>query len=116
VPRRSVLHRIKIYSTSACEGYHERSAGLNVWTPRERSITLKLLEDGFHAHFSFLLAGILFVSAVGCARPPQGTIERARSAVATARASGAALYAPDSLAAAERAIAALETELSTRGK
>jgi hypothetical protein len=65
--------------------------------------------------FTFLLAGVLFVAAFGCARPPQDTIERARGAVAAARTTGAALYAPESLAAAERAIAALETELSAQG-
>jgi hypothetical protein len=71
---------------------------------------------GFMRMFTVLLAGILFAAAAGCARPPQDTIERARDAVATARTAGAALYAPDSLAAAERAIAALETELSAQGE
>jgi hypothetical protein len=66
--------------------------------------------------FAFLLGGALCVAAVGCARPPQDTIERARSAIAAARKSGAALYAPETLAAAERAIAALEAELSAQGK
>jgi hypothetical protein len=66
--------------------------------------------------FTFLLAGVLLAAAVGCARPPRDTIERAGSAVAKAKASGAALYAPETLAAAERAIAALEAELSVQSK
>jgi hypothetical protein len=66
--------------------------------------------------FTFLLAGVLFVAAIGCARPPQETIERAGNAVTKARTAGAALYAPESLASAERAIAALKTELSVQGK
>jgi hypothetical protein len=63
-----------------------------------------------------VLAGVFFLAALGCSRPPQGTIEEAGRVIETAKAAGAALYAPESLAAAERAFAALNAELSVQEK
>lgn len=66
--------------------------------------------------FAILLGGFFFLAAFGCAKPPRGAIEGAKRAIATARAAGASLYAPESLAAAERAFAALNAELSAQEK
>ena len=61
--------------------------------------------------FAFLLLG-----ASGCAKPPQDAIERARAAIESAKQRDAGEYAPESLAAAQRAWAALQEELSAQAK
>jgi hypothetical protein len=66
--------------------------------------------------FPIFFAAVVFLAASGCARPPQNTIDGAERAVEAAKAAGAAFYAPESLAAAERAQAALEIELSAQEK
>jgi hypothetical protein len=52
--------------------------------------------------------------AVGCAKPPEAEIQAARAVLDSARMAEAADYAPQSLAAAEDAMAALDAELAAQ--
>jgi hypothetical protein len=54
------------------------------------------------------------LALAACAKPPEPEIQAARSAISTAEAADASEYAPDSLAAAEAAQRALNTELTTQ--
>jgi hypothetical protein len=65
---------------------------------------------------SVIVAGIAVLAVLGCAKPPRETIERAERSVKAARDAGAALYAPESLEAAERALGALDAELKAQEK
>jgi hypothetical protein len=61
-----------------------------------------------------LLLGLAVVS--GCAKPPQEAIDTARQALESARAAGAADYAPQALKSAEDAVAQLDAELQAQQK
>jgi TonB family protein len=56
----------------------------------------------------------LAVAAAGCASPPSADIDAAKAAVEKAAAAQGAQYAPESLTAAETALAALDAELKTQ--
>lgn len=57
---------------------------------------------------------LLLVLMVGCAKPPQASIDAARSALDAAKSAEAAEYASDSLRSAEDALAALDQELKAQ--
>ena len=58
---------------------------------------------------------VLAVTVAGCASPPSADIDAARAAVERAAAAQAAQYAPESLKAAQDALAALDAELKAQG-
>jgi hypothetical protein len=59
-------------------------------------------------------AVLVLAMMVGCAKPPQPSIDAANAALASAKTAEAADYAADSLKGAEDAVAALQTELKTQ--
>jgi hypothetical protein len=60
-----------------------------------------------------LVAGVSLVAA-GCAKPPTDAVNAAKAALETARTSGAADYAAESLTAAETAVTAMDAELKAQ--
>jgi len=63
-----------------------------------------------HQVSGWILLGVL----VACAKPPAAEIAAAKTAVESARTSGAAEYAPESLKGAEDALAKLEAEVKAQ--
>jgi len=59
-------------------------------------------------------AVLVLAFMVGCAKPPQPAVDAANQAVEAAKAAEASDYAPDSLRAAEDAVASLNTELKAQ--
>jgi len=67
------------------------------------------------ARFCALALGLAFAVAIaGCASPPKADIDAARAAVEKAAAAQAGQYAPESLKAAQDALAALDAELKVQ--
>ncbi len=61
-----------------------------------------------------LVAGLAM--AVGCAKPPQASIDTARASLQAARDAGAADYAQAALREAENAFSALDAEVAAQAK
>jgi len=65
---------------------------------------------------SYLLVAVLFLGVIACAKPPQDKMDLVVQALDTAKTAEAALYAGDSLRAAEDAQAAMQAEIDTQGQ